>query len=460
MGEISEAVDVASFALQGVGTLAHYGVSMVELGYKIVTALIAFIQQKKKEHLKGEVSVDKLARYEANLSVCRFHDVPVDQIKELLDQYQIPYTVMPEAEINGKKYTQIMFGKGYTERMAAVIQTLQGNGEILDKASIIPYVTEGEVSLDVLANQDGLQQMVCRFPDSTKEQAIEALNAYHIKYAMLPDLNLSDGFFEVAFVTQQQMMVQAMIQRLNIGQIITFEDYEQNADPATVNKMSAEYERLLLKTGDVSIIDSKADRISVAVPKEKIIYEEQDNPSSPRLLIISSAYAVPVPDKDVSESTEHPGKHNITIHAEQKYQKVLPDGSKEEEIAGAEIIRMLQEIAAKHADQKKQTEQQAQIKLSPPPIPIEQPEQLAPQKELKKSEEEKKGQPEQAADVPTQNPYVNPFDRQQEEQMDTPMYEYEDELTIPTQEAEELLRQMREAEQEMGRKKHERSLGR
>lgn len=438
MSEINDAVQVVDFTIQGMGTIAHYLVETGKLGYKLLAALAAFIQQKKKEHLKGEVSVDKLARYEAKLSVCRFHDIPIEGIRELLDQYQIPYAIMPEAEINGQEYIQVMFGNSYMERMAAVIQTISGNGEIIDKASVIPYITEGQVALDVLINQDGMQQMVCRFPDNTREKVLEALDAYHIKYALLPDLNLSDGCFEIAFSPQQQMMVQAMVQKLQKGQIITFEDYSNNADPVTVEQMAEQYERLRLKTADIQIVSSQEDHIGITVPTEKIIYEDPEDPESTRLLAITNAYAIRIPDKDFSLDMNVPGKCNITIRAKEDYQKMLPDGSRGETEKGAEIIKRLQEIAAQHAAQE-QTEQEAQFEE--PPMQAGQSLFPAPQPAPVPVAGKKKTEP--ASDLETP---------------DIPTGVYEDEMSF-TAEAADLLRQLYEKE-DRERTKPERSLGR
>ncbi len=337
MAEIAEAVQIVEVLGRGVGGTFNMAFKTGEYGVKIIKAIMAHIEKEKAKNLSGKVSLEDMTRYEGNnLGMCRFEGVSKEEIYKVLDEFDIPYTEMPDAEINGTTYTQIAFGKSYTDRMAAAIQTL-GHGEIINASTSSIYITSGEVSLDVLQEQDGMQLMYARFPDASREQIIEALNAYGIKYATLPDLNLNDGNFEIAFPPSQQTAMAAMMEKIKLGSIINFSDYTDNADPKRVDALAAEYDKLHVSMDNTKVISTTEKEMVIEIPEENLIMRD---PGELPLIAVNSAYAVPVPLNDISTPDEK-GNIKVTLHTDMDYTPVLPTGKNAEKKKGKDVISEL-----------------------------------------------------------------------------------------------------------------------
>ncbi len=244
MSEISEATQIVALAGNMIVTGLKGFYRLTELGIALAKAIKVHAEKRMHEKLFGEVSLEQLTRFEGNkLSTARFEEISIEQLKPVLDSYGIPYVVMPSSEVNGVKYTSITFGNTYTDRMAAVIQDFAGKGTIVRENSVPKYITSGEVSLDVLQEQDGPQLMVYQFPEDAMEKILPVLNKSGLKYAVLPDLNLGDGQSEVAFPASQREMIQKTMERLANGQILSMQQYYENADPKDVTDLADEYDQ-------------------------------------------------------------------------------------------------------------------------------------------------------------------------------------------------------------------------
>lgn len=342
MAEIAEAVQIVEILGRGLGGTINMAFKTGEYGVKIVKAIMAHVENEKVKNLKGSISLEDLTRYEgSNLSMCRFEGVSKEEIYKTLDDFDIPFTEMPDAEVNGTTYTQIAFGHSYSDRMAAAIQTL-GKGEIINSSTQPSYITSGKVSLDVLQEQDGMQLMYARFPDTSRDQIMEALEAYGIKYATLPDLNIKDGNFEIAFAPSQQASMVAMMDKIKEGNLISFSDYTEGADPNRVDELAAEYDKLHININTAKVTSDTEKETVVEIPAESLIMRD---PEQDPLVAVNSAYAIPVPQNDISKPDEK-GNVHVTIHKEQNYTCVMPTGKDGEKEKGEEITKQIKKTLA------------------------------------------------------------------------------------------------------------------
>lgn len=243
MSELSEATQIVALSANMLATGAKGFYKLTELGVAAMKVMAAFYEKRMHEKLSGEVSLEQLTRFEGTkLSAARFEEVSMEELKPVLDSYGIPYVVMPPSEVNGLHYTTVTFGNSYTDRMSAVIQDFGGKGSIVRENSVPKYITAGEVSLDVLQEQDGPQLMVYQFPEKSLEKILPVLNRSGLKYAVLPDLNLGDGQSEIAFPASQREMIQKTMERLVDAKIMSMQQYYENADPKDVKQKAKDLE--------------------------------------------------------------------------------------------------------------------------------------------------------------------------------------------------------------------------
>ena len=243
MSELSEATQIVALSANMLATGAKGFYKLTELGIATMKVMAAFYEKRMHEKLSGEVSLEQLTRYEGTkLSAARFEEVSMEELKPVLDSYGIPYVIMPPSEVNGLHYTTVTFGNSYTDRMSAVIQDFDGKGSIVRENSVPKYITAGEVSLDVLQEQDGPQLMVYQFPEKSLEKILPVLNRSGLKYAVLPDLNLGDGQSEIAFPASQREMIQKTMERLVDAKIMSMQQYYENADPKDVKQKAKDLE--------------------------------------------------------------------------------------------------------------------------------------------------------------------------------------------------------------------------
>ncbi len=244
MSELTEATQIVALSMNMMATGAKGFYKLTELGIAAMKAIVAHTEKRMHEKLSGEVSLEQLVRFEGSkLSTARFEEISMDELKPVLDSYGIPYVVMPESEVNGLHYTSVTFGNSYTDRMAAVIQNFGGRGSIVRENSVPKYITSGEVSLELLQEQDGPQLMVYQFPEKSLEDVLPVMNKSGLKYAVLPDLNLGDGQSEIAFPASQRELIQKTMERLVDAKILSMKQYFENADPKDVKSKAQEYER-------------------------------------------------------------------------------------------------------------------------------------------------------------------------------------------------------------------------
>lgn len=432
MAEIEEAVQIAEVVGEGIVGMGSVAVKTTELGIKVIKAILAFVEKKRHEALIGEVTFEKLNRFEGGqLSVCRFEEIDIEQIRPVLDQFGVPYAVMPPADINGVHYTQVSFGKSYTDRMNAVLQTLKGKGEIITERTQAPKIKSGEVSMAVLQEQEGINNMmvcrfentdidmlrsvleqfnilyavspdaevngihytqitfakshknqveallqtiggkgeiitertqpayinsgevaydvlleqdqnimICQFDEQLREETKENLAQYGIKFAELPDLNLHDSKFEIAFPPKQQILVQAMLTKWKHGALISFEDYANNAEPDTLDKCAAEYDQHHLTPDQFQIVSETDENTVLEVPTISLMFRGADQDP---VIAPNKTYGIFIPQTDREAVAEDKGKLRITLHKNKDYQTLLPDGSSGKK-KGEEILKELQEL--------------------------------------------------------------------------------------------------------------------
>lgn len=244
MNEIGDAVQIVEVPFHVLGSVVNLIIETSKFGAMIVKALMKASEEHKRKMLSGEVSMDQLTRLEGNnLSVARFENITMDELKPILEQYAIPYAEMPASEVNGTDYVSVTFANTYKDRMNAVIQHFEGKGEIINDTSTPKYINSGEVSLQLLMEQEGPSLMAYQFPEEHKEQIINALNQAGIKFAVLPDLNLNDGMAEVAYPASRQNIMASVVERIKKGKIITPEQYMKNADPETVKEKAESFDK-------------------------------------------------------------------------------------------------------------------------------------------------------------------------------------------------------------------------
>ena len=237
MSEIAEAVQILELPIQAFGSLGSIFLQTTQLGVSIARAIAAQIRESQKKNLHGEVTMEKMVRWNGNdLHVARFEEVKEEALKDILDRYDVPYVKMPDTEVNGVKLVQVTFPDSHRDRMCAVIQHFEGKGEIIDQNTIPPMIYCGEVSLKALLEQDGMNPMVYQFAEADMETVHRILVDSGMKFAVLPDLNLGDGLAEVAYPAAQHMLMDSVMKRYAKGRIMGIGDYVKNADPEEIKK--------------------------------------------------------------------------------------------------------------------------------------------------------------------------------------------------------------------------------
>lgn len=290
----------------------------------------------------GEVSMQVLQEQEGvnNVMACRFESTDMEQLRPVLGQFGVLYAVSPDAEINGIHYTQVTFAKSHMNQMAAVLQTLGGKGEIITERTQPAYINSGEVAYDVLLEQDQ-NIMICQFDEQLREQTKKNLTQYGIKFAELPDLNLHDGKFEIAFPPKQQILVQAMLTKWKHGALISFEDYANNAEPDTLDKCAAEYDQHHLTPDQFQIVSETDENTVLEVPTISLMFRGADQDP---VIAPNKTHGIFIPQTDREAVAEDKGKLRITLHKNKDYQTLLPDGSSGTKKKGEEILKELQEL--------------------------------------------------------------------------------------------------------------------
>ncbi len=365
MAEIEEAVQIAEIIGKGLVGVGSIAVKTTEIGINIIKAILSQIDKVRHEKLIGEVTLDKLNRFEGGqLSVCRFENIEIDQLRPLLDQFGVPYAVMPDADINGIHYTQVSFGKHYADRMNAVLQTLGGRGEIITPNTQPTYINSGEVAYHVLLEQDQ-SIMICQFDESLKEQAKEYLAQYGVKFSELPDLNLKDGKAEIAFPPKHQMLVQTMLNKWQHGTIISYEDYTNNAEKDTAAMLAAEYDRNHLEPDQFDILAETDEVVTLRVPRMKLILTE---PERDPLVAPTNSYAIPIPQTSIKDDPVDQAKIQIDIRKKEEYATILPSGDAGDKKKGSDILAELQALLE---ERKKAEEARKAAVPIPEPHPVE-----------------------------------------------------------------------------------------
>lgn len=349
--ELAEAIQIIALtgrAAVGAGTVMY---KTGELGVKTIKAILLAIEKRRLETLSGEVSFDKLNRFEGgHISIARFRDLNIDDLRPLLDQYGVAYAVMPSTDVNGIHYTQISFGYRNSDRINAIIQSLEGRGEVVTANTQPPYIESGEVSLDVLLNQDG-QCKIYRFSEAGREQIMAALESYKVKYTVMPDLNVHDGMFEIAIPPKQQELLINMLKKIGAQAApITMEEYTQNADNALVSNAAAEYDRLHILPSDFVTTAENDTAIEISAPRAAVLdLEENEKAIAP-----TNLYAIPIPQTEIMADAKDPDKVKLTIKKDQDYKIVWPNGVGETK-KGSQLIEDIQ-IATKAQKEMEKTE--------------------------------------------------------------------------------------------------------
>lgn len=93
--------------------------------------------------------------------------------------------------------------------------------------------------------QKGGDLQVFRFEEGKMEEVRKWAKKYGILYSELADLNKGDGYTEIIFHSEATPRVNAMIERLGYGSIITKEQYVDNADEKEAEELRHEMEEEL-----------------------------------------------------------------------------------------------------------------------------------------------------------------------------------------------------------------------
>lgn len=349
MSEIAEAAQIVMIMGQALAGTGKFAYKTGELGVMIIKAIMNRVEKERLAQLSGEVPMDKLERFEARkLSVARFENVNMEELEALLDQYDVPYSLMPSAEVNGIEYTQIAFGIRNTDRINAIIQTLNGKGEVITSDTQPPYISHGRVSLDVLYEQDG-NLLMYQFDEASREQLTAALEGYMIKYSFMPDLNVDDEKFEIAFPPKQLAQVQMMLKKLQIdGMPIEMEEYIENASPDLVRQAAEEYDKQHILPTAFEITEKDGNVFEISAPKGAVITNEQDEERP--LISPTGQYALPVPQTEIKEYKDDPDKIKFEVKKEKEYEVVFPNGTSETK-TGSQLIDDMREAIEKAKEQ-------------------------------------------------------------------------------------------------------------
>lgn len=137
----------------------------------------------------------------------------------------------------------------------------------------------GACSMDYLITNRGTELQYCRIPNELKDDFLKDLEARGGLYAILPDLNTADDYFEIAFHTTDTPKVNAACVKYHIGEtqdapvaegIIGMADYVNNASPEQMEGIEAEYSKELG-------LGKKADapgEYTLTINKEKLLAGE------------------------------------------------------------------------------------------------------------------------------------------------------------------------------------------
>ena len=107
----------------------------------------------------------------------------------------------------------------------------------------------GSVKLKTLLKSKGEEIACFRFPEEKAETVLKALQDRGVLYYTVPDLNEKDGMTEVMFHEADAERVNALSDRLGLGQVIGVEEYLHNADPETLEKAYEEAKEEAQKEG-------------------------------------------------------------------------------------------------------------------------------------------------------------------------------------------------------------------
>lgn len=106
---------------------------------------------------------------------------------------------------------------------------------VIKKLILQEYRRSGKVRVETI-NRLGQEMQCFRFPEEHLEKVTEQLKARKVMYALLPDLNSGDARKEIMFPASATSRINAMIEALGFGEVIGFDEYENNAEPGAIDR--------------------------------------------------------------------------------------------------------------------------------------------------------------------------------------------------------------------------------
>lgn len=203
----------------------------------------------------------------------------------------------------------------------------------------------GSVKLNTLLKQKGEEIAFFRFPDEKAETVLKALQDRGVLYYTVPDLNEKDGMTEVMFHVTDAERVNALSDRLRLGQVIGVEDYLGNADPETVEKAFEEAKEQAQKEGKTPGMDAKKleadgkeaarqNTTAVTANKETLLLSETEDHVVIKVPYEEKFFSVPKTDVEEMEGNESLRLH---LRNDTAYSLVDREGKEAGSIKGKEL---------------------------------------------------------------------------------------------------------------------------
>lgn len=154
-------------------------------------------------------------------------------------------------------------------------------------AAIDSHDLKSGMSLKRLIKKRGENIGFLRIPEDKIEEVKAALQNRRCFYSVIQDLNPHDGKTEIAFHLTDANKVNSMIEALGIGELISFNDYIENADPEFINNQikdvkQEQHEKKVdspEQSKDVRDFENnnkKANKNIVTINKESLLYSESE----------------------------------------------------------------------------------------------------------------------------------------------------------------------------------------
>lgn len=146
-----------------------------------------------------------------------------------------------------------LVGELSAELIRNIVSTLWHAGK--QSISVQNITRRGACSLEYLMTNKGTELQYCRIPNEQKEEFLKNLEARGGLYTILPDLNPTDNYFEIAFHTTDVAKVNATCADFQIGQakeasrnglregIINYDDYLVNAKKEELDKIQDNFRK-------------------------------------------------------------------------------------------------------------------------------------------------------------------------------------------------------------------------